>query len=80
LAAIKTSMRDPDSLKWDRILSNEDGTVVCVTYRGRNGFGGMSREHVAYAKGAISPSTSAWNKNCAKKSLYEMKHAQYALR
>lgn len=73
-------MREPESLKWDRILSNQDGTVVCATYRGRNGFGGMNFEHVAYAKGSISTTAQAWNKHCAEKSLYEMKHAQYALK
>ena len=73
-------MRDPDSLKWDRILANQDGTVVCVTYQGRNGFGGMNFEHVAYTQGSISQSKDAWNKSCAEKSLYEMKHAQYALK
>ena len=73
-------MRDPDSLKWDQILSNDDGTVVCVTYRGRNGFGGMNFEHAAYTKGAISTTPKAWNKNCAKQSLHDMKYAAFALK
>lgn len=80
LALIKTSMRDPDSLKWDQILSNDDGTVVCVTYRGRNGFGGMNFEHVAYVKGAISTTSKAWNRYCAKQSLHDMKYAAFALK
>jgi hypothetical protein len=79
LASIKAAMREPDSLKWESIRANEDGTVVCATYRARNGFGGMNVEHAAFAKGSISTSASAWNKNCAGKSLYEMKSARYAL-
>jgi hypothetical protein len=80
LASIKAAMREPESLKWEQIRSNEDGSVVCTTYRARNGFGGMNIEHAAFAKGLINTSNGAWNKNCADKSLYEMKHAQYALK
>jgi hypothetical protein len=46
-AAIKASMRDPDSLVIE-LAGVAPDDVVCITYRARNGFGGMNRETVAY--------------------------------
>lgn len=74
LASIKASLREPDSVQWANVLSNTDGTVVCVTYRARNGFGGINVEDATFAKGQISKAVPAWNKNCAGKSLNDMKY------
>lgn len=41
---IKSKLRNPDSLHWNRVLSNNDGTIVCLEARAQNGFGGMSLE------------------------------------
>ncbi|WP_156648800.1 hypothetical protein [Massilia sp. Leaf139] len=78
LTSIKSAMRDPDSLKWQDIRANDDGSVVCVVYRARNGFGGMNLEHASFAGKSISTSDASWNKHCANKSLYEMGHAKFA--
>ena len=67
--SIKASLREPSSVQWEGILRNDDATVVCVTYRARNGFGGMNLEQAAYANGRISTSAAAWNKHCAGKTL-----------
>lgn len=79
IASLKERMREPDSVKWDTILANDDGSVICVQYRGRNGFGGYSAEHAAYAVKTASQAAYFWNQHCAGKSLNNMSHATYAL-
>jgi hypothetical protein len=79
LRAVKNRLREPNSVEWIDISASQDGKVVCLTYRARNGFGGMNVEHAAMAKDAISNSRGAWNKSCAGKSLYEAKSALHAL-
>jgi len=63
--AIKNELRDPSSLQWVGIWSNNAGTVFCFQYRARNGFGGMNLEHMAVAKGQTSRAENFWNKYCA---------------
>lgn len=79
LKTIKSSARNPDSIAWESIDANEDGSVICVAYRGQNGFGGMSKEVVVLAKGKASQTADAWNKSCAHKPLSDMMHARHAL-
>jgi hypothetical protein len=62
--AIKAAMRDPDSLKWESIGVNEDGTVACLKYRARNGFGGMNSEFAVVANNAATRKMSDWKKYC----------------
>jgi len=57
-------MRDPESVRWQNIFTNDDGTIVCVAYRARNGFGGMNLEHATFANKQISTANAAWNKHC----------------
>lgn len=68
--AIKQAVRDPDSLKFDSINTNEDGSVVCIEYRAKNGFGGVNREYLVYDNGAPREGSKAWNKLCAGKRMY----------
>lgn len=67
--SIKASLRDPSSVEWSSIGANEDASVVCVAYRARNGLGGMNLEGATYAKGKLTTTAAAWNKNCAGKSM-----------
>lgn len=62
--ALKSALREPDSAQFDQILVDDAGTLVCITYRGRNGFGGVSREHSVFIDGSPAK-RSAWNKRCA---------------
>ena len=78
-ASIKKSMREPESVKWESILTNDDASLVCIEYRGRNGFGGMTKEAVSYAKGKFSQSPDVWNKNCGGKKLRDMSHVKRAI-
>jgi hypothetical protein len=49
--ALNGSLRNPDSLSFEQILVNSDGSVICMTYRAKNGFGGMNVEHVVFKDG-----------------------------
>lgn len=64
---IRSAMREPDSLQWRKVLSNGDGSVLCMEYSARNGFGGMNVEHVLIRKGKASQESAQWNKHCAGK-------------
>lgn len=76
---IKTGLRDPESVSWQHIRANDDATVVCLEYRARNGFGGLSLERATYAKGRLSNESSAWNKYCAAKKLFDLDHLRESL-
>jgi hypothetical protein len=61
---IKTSLRDPDSAVWEKVLVNNDGSVVCIQVRAKNGFGGMARSsYVRYAN-KITDQTADIRKHC----------------
>jgi hypothetical protein len=47
--SLKAAARNPDSIVYDEVLANGDGTLVCFNYRAQNGFGGMNRETVAFS-------------------------------
>ena len=70
-ARLKAALRDPDPLVFEKILASEDGRVVCIRYRARNGFGGMNRERTVFADGPGTTSPTAWNRRCADAALYD---------
>ena len=76
---IKTGLRDPDSLTWQRIRVSDDASVVCLEYRAKNGFGGLKLERTTYAGGRLSSESWAWNKNCAAKKLFDLDHLRHSL-
>lgn len=71
VGGLKKAARDPDSLVVESARTNKDGTVVCLEYRARNGFGGMNREHLAIADGKAGGTPGHWNKHCTQK-LFDM--------
>ena len=71
MTTIKRSLRNPDSVVWENVWANDDGSVVCVEYRAQNGFGGMNRESIATIHGRITEDGNMWNKNCLK-SMHSM--------
>ncbi|MBY0240310.1 MAG: zinc ribbon domain-containing protein [Burkholderiaceae bacterium] len=77
---VKHSMREPESAVWRAIHANDDASIVCIEYSGRNGFGGMSREMISVADGKPSQSADAWNKRCGGKSLYDLSYVKHALK
>lgn len=74
MQSIKAAMRNPSSVQWSDIRSNDTGSVVCVEYRAQNGFGGMNVEHATYTGKGISTKSKDWNKHCTSE-LYDMKKA-----
>lgn len=76
---IKAALRDPDSVVWEDIYSNEGSTTICLAYRAKNGFGGMNRERIAYVKGVPSASAEIWNTNCTGTGFFDLKHVRHAL-
>jgi len=74
--ALKASLRNPDSLSFDQILASDDGSIICITYRAQNGFGGMNIEHVVFKDGDPSRSHARWDRNCAYKMLNEVTAVQ----
>lgn len=74
--AVKASLRNPDSLSFEQILANDDGSVICLTYRAQNGFGGMNIEHVMFKDGDPSQSHASWHAHCAGKMLNDVTAVQ----
>ena len=70
--AIRKSARNPQSVEWVEILANDDASVICYELRAQNGFGGMGIEDIAVIKGVVKTSDSAWNSNCANKTLNDV--------
>ena len=62
--AIKSAMRDPDSLVFESLRVSDDAGTVCAEYRARNGFGGMNKEFAVVAGGKALQTPKAWNKHC----------------
>lgn len=75
LKTIKANLREPESVQWASVGANKDGTVVCATYRAKNGFGGVAVEKASMANGKISTSQAQWNKNCVGKSMFDTANA-----
>lgn len=71
LTALKKNLRDPSSLQVDHVSANEDGSVVCIRYRARNGFGGLNLEHLVNWEGKALTSPSQWNKHCSHQKLHD---------
>lgn len=79
LRAIRDANRNPSSVSWISVGANGDASVICVEFRGQNGFGGMSKEFVVIANGTASKKPAAWNKHCAGQPLNDMISARQAL-
>lgn len=78
LKAIHNSLREPDSVKWVEIMSNADGSVICASYRAKNGFGGLSLEHTTLIRGEVFTGGERWNENCLGR-MYDMDYVQTRL-
>lgn len=62
--AVLKGLNDPDSLQWDDLYTNENGTLVCAEYRARNGFNGMVRKYLSVTNTKSSDTIPDWNLNC----------------
>lgn len=74
--ALKASLRNPGTLEFSEILANDDGSVICMTYRAQNGFGGMNLERVVFTDGKPSQTRASWRANCANKMLFDVTNVE----
>lgn len=64
LRQIKRRLRNPDSVRWEAVLSSADASTMCVQYRAQNGFGGMTRERIVVAGNQAAQSEKLWAAKC----------------
>lgn len=64
---VQKAAREPESVTFEGVYVSQDKGTVCVFYRGRNGFGGISRDAAAVSMLTGQVDTSATvRKKCAK--------------
>jgi ribosomal protein L40E len=78
--AIKDNLNDPTSARFDKVLVNADGTLVCMRYRARNGFGALILTQAVVRDGQAEKPANAWHKNCAGVDLYDVTEVSRYLR
>jgi hypothetical protein len=70
--ALKGSLRNPESLAFVYVHTNDDASIVCIKYRAQNGFGGMNIGYVVYKDGQPSDSAAGWRAHCMHKTLHDL--------
>jgi hypothetical protein len=87
--AVKSRLRNPDSLVIESAFVVFSTDAVCLTYRAQNGFGGMNREMAVFvvdkniaAVGNDSKTIAVWNRECAdpNKGVEAIEHLNTALK
>ncbi len=71
---VKAQARRPDSVKWNNLLANKDGSVVCLEYRTEDEPGTASLKRVAFLTGNGVRAMSSWEQHCTQ-NLYDMAYA-----
>jgi nucleotide-binding universal stress UspA family protein len=77
--AVKQSVREPKSFKFEDIMANDDATVICMAYQVRNRRGGLTNEMTVHVKGKASRRTAVWDKHCVNSQLNDMRRVANAL-
>lgn len=77
VAAVKKSLHDPASARWEQVLTNDDGTLICITYRAKNAFGAYVLNQILFRSGTPETAATAWNKACADKPLRDLTSVKY---
>ena len=62
--SIKQNLRDPESVVWEEVLASPGRKTICVRYRARNGFNGMTRSVFIVAGEKASEKVAFWNQHC----------------
>lgn len=76
---IKTTLREPDSMKLEGLWTNEKADLACIEYRAKNGFGGMNLERVVFYNKQLTKDEGVWNRRCAGKDLHDMSRVRFAI-
>ena len=79
MTVIKRALRDPESVVWEEAPARRDGTVVCIRYRARNGYGGYTREQVVFTEHGNYDTRAAWNRHCSGNDLADFLYAKHAV-
>lgn len=70
--SLRGTMRNPESLAFDRVTANGDGTLVCFDYQAQNGFGGVNRERVAFSPAGGSRKSKVVKMICSDKDMQDV--------
>lgn len=70
---LQSALRDPDSVRWHEVVTNDDASVVCLDYGATNGFGGITREQIVIHTDGASKETKDWNRLCTKGRMHDLK-------
>ena len=63
---LRNSLPNPDALVWDRMLANDNATVVCLSYKLRVGADEFAPGYLAYVNGKASETLHDWNMQLVK--------------
>ena len=74
---IKKTLRDPDSIKWEKLLANKNATVLCLKYQAKNRLGILVREYTVFVNGKPKPGAGSWNQHCVNNEMFNMALAKY---
>lgn len=69
--AIKSNLRDPNSLEFEKKAWNLDNDAMCFIYRAKNGFGGVNKAVLAVVGGTPYETAAAYRKYCPEAANYE---------
>lgn len=61
---VTLAMRDPSSLQWEKIRADNNGSLICMEYRAKNGFGALNKEKVFSVNGVYFDKDSDWQIFC----------------
>lgn len=76
---LKNALREPQSVEWIDMATDDNAEVVCLRYRARNGFGGMSVETMTVTQKESGQDAALWNRHCAREGLHNMIHVRHAI-
>jgi hypothetical protein len=64
IVLLRKQVNDPDSLMIEQAYTKSSPAVACISYRARNGFGGMVKSQIMTIKGRVYSDAGQWNKYC----------------
>jgi hypothetical protein len=77
--SLQAAARNPESVIFERVLANQDGTLTCFKYRAENGFGGTNREWAAFTPAGGATQGSAVKMICHDKVMRDVTAAAVPL-
>lgn len=77
--AIKKTLRDPDSVRWEQIFTSENGELVCIEYRAKNGFGGYEAGVMVLDGKDVFTTSKEWDSRCTGRALFDTGKVKHLL-